>query len=322
MRRVYVDWARGLAVLAMIEAHTLDAWTRLADRSTPAFRNLTILGGFAAPFFLWLAGLSLVLSAEAACARSGDRRATTLAAVQRGVWIFILAFLFRLQALIVTPGSPLLTLFRVDILNIMGPALVSAALLWGLVQSRLQLSLLYGALAGAIAMVTSLVRTASWVNRLPIWLQWYMRPAGEYTTFTAFPWIGFVFAGAAVGIVLARFRDQRSERSVHLTIAAVGVALVTLGLKTAALPSIYPSSSFWTSSPTYYAIRVGVLMLALALMFGLSEVSRRAGVTLTPLQKLGRSSRSSVGFMLSLSTGIRPGPFVRGLPGGRRLRPP
>ena len=28
-RRAYVDWARGIAVLLMIEAHTLDAWTRL-----------------------------------------------------------------------------------------------------------------------------------------------------------------------------------------------------------------------------------------------------------------------------------------------------
>ena len=29
-RRAYVDWARGIAVLVMIEAHTVDAWTRLS----------------------------------------------------------------------------------------------------------------------------------------------------------------------------------------------------------------------------------------------------------------------------------------------------
>ena len=29
VRRPYIDWARALAVLVMIEAHTFDAWTRL-----------------------------------------------------------------------------------------------------------------------------------------------------------------------------------------------------------------------------------------------------------------------------------------------------
>ena len=27
-RRGYIDWLRGISVLIMIEAHTLDAWTR------------------------------------------------------------------------------------------------------------------------------------------------------------------------------------------------------------------------------------------------------------------------------------------------------
>ena len=59
-RRAYIDWARGIAVLLMIEAHTIDAWTRLDVRRTVAFRDATVLGGFAAPLFLWLAGLALL----------------------------------------------------------------------------------------------------------------------------------------------------------------------------------------------------------------------------------------------------------------------
>jgi len=33
----WLDWLRGVAVLIMIEAHTVDAWTRVADRSTLVF---------------------------------------------------------------------------------------------------------------------------------------------------------------------------------------------------------------------------------------------------------------------------------------------
>ena len=66
-RRQYIDYLRAVAVLIMLVAHTFDAWTADAARSTEAFRRVLILGGFGAPLFLWLAGVASVLSAERAC---------------------------------------------------------------------------------------------------------------------------------------------------------------------------------------------------------------------------------------------------------------
>src|SRR5215208_3349117 len=129
-RRGYIDSARGVAVLLMIEAHVVDAWTRTADKSTVLYRDATIVGGFAAPMFLFLAGVGVVLSATRAAERTGSRRSATEAIVRRGLEIFVFAFLFRIQAFVVSPGNPLVALFRVDILNIMGPAIVAAGLLW------------------------------------------------------------------------------------------------------------------------------------------------------------------------------------------------
>jgi uncharacterized membrane protein len=290
VRRRYLDLARGLAVLVMVEAHTLDAWTRPADRPTVAFRDLTVLGGFAAPLFLWLAGVALVLSAESRARRAGSRRASGLAVVRRGLEIFILAFLFRLQAFIVSPGSAAVTLFRVDILNVMGPSIVAAGLLWSLVENPPALTLVYAVSAIAVAMLTPVVRNAEWVSALPVWFQWYIRPAGEYTTFTGLPWAGFVFAGGALGAMIAMTRDDRSERRLQVAAAAVGTGLIVLGFYAASLPTIYQSSSFWTSSPTYFAIRVGVMMLGLAAIYAVSAAADRARITLGPLEKLGRSS--------------------------------
>jgi uncharacterized membrane protein len=289
VRRLHLDWARGLAVLVMIEAHTLDAWTRLADRNTDAFRSLAILGGFAAPLFLWLSGTALVLAAEANHQRAGDRRTAALSAIQRGLEIFILAFLFRLQALIVTPGSPLITLFRVDILNIMGPSLVVVALMWWLAERGGRAFVMLALLTSVTALITPIVRTAGWVDMLPVWVQWHLRPAGDYTTFSAFPWAGFVFAGAALGVVLDR-TPNRSERRLYVAAAGVGLLLVFAGFEAARRPSIYAQSSFWTSSPTFFAIRAGILLLALAATYFLEAVARRFGVRLGPLERLGRSS--------------------------------
>ena len=151
-RRAYIDWARGIAVLVMIEAHTVDAWTQFADRTTIAFRNATIIGGFAAPMFLWLAGIGLVLSATRAAERTGSRAAGVDAACRRGLEIFVLAFLFRLQGFLLTPGGHPLMMLRVDILNIMGPSMVAAALVWGLARTAAARVVLLTAVGGEFTM--------------------------------------------------------------------------------------------------------------------------------------------------------------------------
>ena len=288
----------------MIEAHTLDAWTRAASRSSIAFRNATILGGFAAPMFLWLAGLAVVLSATRTAARTGNRMRAVDAICRRGLEIFILAFLFRLQAFIVSPGSHPVTIFRVDILNVMGPAIVFAGLVWWLADTTSALVVAYAAVAAVAAMVTPVVRTSAAVDALPTWMQWYMRPSGEYTTFTLFPWIGFVFAGGAAGALIAAARDEAGERRLIVRLAGAGAALVAFGFAAAARPSIYRASYFWTSSPTWFAIRVGIMMTTLAAMYaalkgrattaehgsGTFRVSRGFSPAIDALARMGRSS--------------------------------
>src|SRR5471032_689194 len=160
----------------MIEAHTVDAWTRLNVRQSIQFRNATVLGGFAAPLFLWLAGVAVVLAATRTAERTGNRRAAVETICRRGLEIFILGFLFRLQGFIITPGSHPVTLFRVDILNIMGPAIAMAGVVWGLARSATSRVLWYSAITAAFAMATPLIRASSMVGALPLWFQWYLRP--------------------------------------------------------------------------------------------------------------------------------------------------
>jgi uncharacterized membrane protein len=301
-RRPYVDWARAIAVLLMIEAHTTDAWTRLGVRRSVAFRDATILGGFAAPLFLWLAGVAVVLAATRSFERTGNRADAAEMVCRRGLEIFILAFLFRLQGFLITPGSAPVTLFRVDILNIMGPSIVVAGLVWGVARTTVARVVSYAALAAAFTMLTPIVRTTSAVGALPIWLQWYVRPAGDLTMFTLFPWAGFVFAGGAAGALIAAAREDRSERRLQAILCVAGAVLVAFGFYAAGRPSIYRTASFWTSSPTWFAIRLGILMVALAAIYACeallaalkgratTEVARGFSPAIDPLARVGRSS--------------------------------
>jgi len=288
-RRAYIDWARGIAVLLMIEAHTFDAWTRVSARASRSFAYSAMLGGFAAPLFLWLAGVGVALSAASISRRSGDRQIAVENVCRRGLEIFVLAFVFRLQSFFVTPGSYPVTIFRVDILNVMGPGIVFAGLLWALDARASRLAMIYSLAACLVAMVTPLLRAAPALDTLPTWIQWYLRPSGDYTTFTLFPWTGFVLAGAACGVLLAESTDADADRRLHVGLAVAGAMVLALGFYTASRPSIYVQSAFWTSSPTFFAIRVGIMTIGLALLFALSK-AMRARTGLRALERFGKSS--------------------------------
>src|SRR5262245_62012970 len=171
-RRAYIDWARGIAVLLMIEAHTMDAWTRAADKHDFRYGVTVILGGFAAPLFLWLAGLGVALAATRVYQRTGSRDRAVEATVKRGLEVFLLAFLFRLQAFIVSPPSTPLKLVRVHIVKVMGPAMALVALAWGIGSSARVRMWIYAGVTTAIAMVAPIVRVSPLVDRLPVWFQW------------------------------------------------------------------------------------------------------------------------------------------------------
>jgi hypothetical protein len=89
----------------MIECHLLDSWTAAPYRESPEFRWAIILGGFGAPLFLFLAGAAVALAAGSRFRRGGDARAAAGSVVRRGLEIFALAFLFRLQAVVVSWGA-------------------------------------------------------------------------------------------------------------------------------------------------------------------------------------------------------------------------
>ena len=97
-RRGYIDWLRGISVLIMIEAHTLDSWTRLSERQNALYGWAMVVGGFAAPAFLFLAGLSMALAAGSRLRRGSTAEEVTAVAARRSLQIFGLAFLFRLQS--------------------------------------------------------------------------------------------------------------------------------------------------------------------------------------------------------------------------------
>jgi uncharacterized membrane protein len=291
VRHAYLDRVRGLAVLIMIEAHVLDSWIRVPDRSHPGFGYAMVLAGMGAPLFLFLAGVAVVLSAESKFRRTGDFAASWRAVQNRGWQVFGLAFLFRLQSFILGGGGNAIGLLKVDILNIMGPAIAFTAIAGRLVPSKEARAVLFAVGAVAISMVTPIVRTTPLLTWLPDPVEWYFRPSPGRTNFTLFPWAGFVFAGAAVGGVIDGIRNAERAVRIQIGLAAGAIVLGFLAYTASFLPSIYARSDFWTSSPTFFLLRVAILTLLLPLAFMWERVAWRYKVfPRSMLEVLGRSS--------------------------------
>lgn len=265
----------------MVGAHVTDAWTREVDRHDDRFFVTVFVNGLAAPLFLLLAGVALAMAAESRARKVGVGAAAR-SVHQRGWQVFGLAFLFRLQSQLLGWG-PLINLLKVDILNVMGLAMVGAAWIWRAGSSRTARVLAYATATALLGFVAPVVREAGWIGALPDPVEWYLRPAPNRTTFTLIPWAGFLMAGALTGELLDAARAPVQERRLQIALLVAALAGIAGGYWASFLPSIYANSQFWTSSPTFFFIRLGIVLAFVPLAWSL-------GLSWEPLATLGRSS--------------------------------
>lgn len=290
-RHAYLDWVRGVAVLIMIAAHVLDAWTHPADRTRPLYGYAMILGGFGAPLFLFLAGIVAVLSAESKVRTSSDVAASWRAVQKRGWQLFGLAFLFRFQSYVLSGANNAIDLLKVDILNIMGPAIALVAMMGPMMRRPVARCLLFAVAASAISLLTPGVRAAPVITWLPDPVEWYFRPSPGRTNFTLFPWAGFVFAGGALGVLLDAARSVKHPGRIQLALAVAGGLVAWVAYDASFRPAIHARSDFWTTSASFFFLRVGLLVLLLPLGYVWEHAAFRHKLSSwSPLAEMGRAS--------------------------------
>ena len=268
-RKLYLDWLRGIAVIVMVAAHVTDAWTRVEDRGRQLYGYTVIIAGLASPLFLFLAGLTLSLAASNRAATIGHASAASTAR-KRALQIFALAFLFRLQSQLLGWG-PLVNFLKVDILNVMGVAMLAAALLWGLSSNRIVRITLFALATAAIAMATPLVREWGAMAALPDAIEAYIRPLPGRTNFALFPWAGFLLGGAIAGELIQAARTDRDERRLQYGLLIAGAAGAAIAYALSFQPSIYANANFWTSSPTFFFMRLGLNTMLLPVAWGIDR---------------------------------------------------
>jgi uncharacterized membrane protein len=304
-RIAYIDWVRGFACLMMFQTHCYDSWLGGAARASGFFKLSQLGGTLPAPLFLFLAGVSCALVTDRLRQKRMKANEIARTTILRGGEVFLLALLFRLQEFLLGMGhAPWTDLLRVDILNAIGLSLVMTALACRIAavggaddirRLRRRSIGIAVAIAAAIAVVTPLL----WTTWQPHWRAWWLESYinGVHTfgvpqpwLFPLFPWAAFTFAGLAAGFLLQTDWARKKEARAMIFAGAGGVALVALGIWLDARPvQLYAVHDFWHTSPNFFLVRTGVVMMIL--FAGYAWCRWGAGQWgFSPLIEMGKSS--------------------------------
>jgi uncharacterized membrane protein len=288
---------RGLACVVMFQTHCYDAWLNPAARQTKFFMWSQIGGTLPAPLFLFLAGISFALVTDKLIEKGYPAAAIARKAIRRGAEVFGLGLLFRLQEYLIAWGwAPWSDLFRVDILNTIGVSMMLMGVVcWATLAAGGRRRGVRAAVASGTAALISLITPMLWTGWQPGWLPW---PIESYINgvhnlgvpqpwlFPIFPWSAFAFAGLAGGFLIL----EPGIRGREWMALPAGIGVVYLSKWMEALPGhFYQVEDYWHTSPEFFLLRVGVLLMVLGVVYCWCQW--RAGQWgFSPMIQLGQTS--------------------------------
>jgi len=318
-RLLHIDWMRGLACLLMFQTHCYDSWLSGEARAGKFYMWSQLGGTLPAPLFLFLAGISFALVTNKLRQRGLAAAEIARTTIRRGAEIFGLGLLFRLQEFLLgQPSAPWTDLLRVDILNTIGLSMVLMGVVCQVAAGAANGATPVGAgdsaasgspkvsprgvniaAAAAAAVAIALVTPPLWTTWRPHWLPWFLESylngvhvfaKPQPWLFPVFPWAGFAFVGLAVGFALLTEWARHHEARALALVGAGGAGVAGLAMWLDAQPrQLYSVYDFWHTSPNFFFIRGGVLLM---ILFG-SYAWCRWGAGqwgFSPLAQLGQTS--------------------------------
>ena len=274
----------------MLEGHTLRALLDPSLKLHPVYGYHELIHNLPGPAFLFASGAAFSLASLAHwddyrrwSARLSQRLLRFLALLAVGYMLHLTYFSFRRTLAEGTPDQ-FVYLFGMDILQCIAVAALLLQFFVMILPSRewffrvtVLLSVLIGFATPALWFIS---------KGLPWWLGTHW--SGHWgSAFPLFPYAGFHVAGAAWGYLHTESRRTESESHFLRRTRTWSAVLILTSLAAALLPLPEAYSDFWTTGPSFFFLRVGVLGFLIA-TFRAAESRLLSAMRLVAL--LGRES--------------------------------
>jgi uncharacterized membrane protein len=268
-RIIFIDLMRALAVIQMVQGHTVDVFLapeyRIADN--PVFFIWNFMRGMTAPIFMFTAGtvFTYLFRLTNEPFESNPRVAK---GVKRFLLLVALGYLLRYPTYKIFDFSDVTpdrwnVFFTVDVLQLIGLGILFV-MMCALISEKLKLNdmLVFTIISLIIFLATPFINNINWINYFPIPIAGYFYDKTG-SLFPIFPWAGYVIMGGTLGSYLAKHPMVFKTTKFSTVLAELGFTFIIIsGISTFILEKYfnipYANSSYNLEVITF---RIGFVLV-------------------------------------------------------------
>ncbi|QQS47039.1 MAG: DUF1624 domain-containing protein [Acidobacteriota bacterium] len=272
-RIIFLDLMRAIAVIMMVQGHTIDIFLSDAwrDPTTTGYWLWLFFRGLTAPIFLFTAGTVFIylFTVSASPYRHNPRISK---GIRRFLLLVAIGYLLRFPSVNPFNFSKVSEeswkiFFAVDTLQLIGFGVLFLVIL-GYLSERFRLNA-YALFAGGgifFFFIFPFTEQIDWASFLPSPVAGYFY-AGTGSNFPLIPWVGYLLFGGVLGASLARghFGKNPKRFSLILALSSLSIIVFSQALNYGAdyLPGLYGPAYDWLS---LVILRLGMVMMFNALL--------------------------------------------------------
>jgi uncharacterized membrane protein len=283
-RLQFIDLLRGWAVIVMIQTHVLNATLRDQLRGETAYQLLSFVDGLVAPSFIFASGFVFAVALRR---KLPDYLSFGPAlGRQAGKLLFVLAVgyalhlpVFSLRGLLSGASAERWEAFwAVDVLQCIAVSLLLVMLVLLVVRTERRLFAVLPWVAAGVALATPIAWSVNPAWLLPLPVATYLN-AGHGSQFPLFPWSSFLVSGVVAGGAFVAARGRTSGpggddpvRTQIRRFAVIGAGMVAVSFAIEPVFSaLYPPHNYWQTSPAFVVLRLGLVLLLLAICYAYEQ---------------------------------------------------
>ncbi len=287
-----MDLARAVAVLLMVQGHTIDALLHPDFRNSLQYNAWLYLRGLTSCTFLFLSGAAFSLTGlrhwddQRRFSKRSSKRVRRLVFFL-GLGYFVKFPMGRFVDLPYASEERWRSFFAVDVLQNVAITLLGLQLLIVLTRTPRRFAVACAVIGALVVGLTPLAHGIVGTDHLPLIVVSYLSH-GTGSLFPLFPWAGFTLFGAAFGVTAAPWATRDHLRLLARALFLIGALLaVGAGLMGEFGWFEYGVHDWWRASPLSFVQRFGSVLLLLSVIAAIGHHVTRLT---PPLQGLAEES--------------------------------
>jgi uncharacterized membrane protein len=272
-RVIFIDLLRAIAVLQMVQGHTVDVLLAPEFRTTefPIYNIWYFLRGMTAPIFMFTAGTTFTYLFKSVKKPFGENYRVKKG-LRRVLLLLLIGYILRYPSWTIVDFSQVTaenwqTFFIVDVLQLIGfSLLVLLLILFFTEKLKLNFTVTFIVSAALIFLTSPFMESINWNSYLPAPIAAYLY-SGSGSLFPIFPWAGYVISGAVLGSYLAQNPMVFKSSRFSTLLAIVGAAFSLIALFSYLILQAYGIDNINPqAAPNTIFFRMGFVLLLTALV--------------------------------------------------------